>query len=228
MAAAAAAADEQELSARHLVALPSLYEDRTERLRRKGRRLEVATTTWNIAEVIAALILGFAANSLALIAFGLDSLVEVFASMVVLWHLSGLGVEGRSERARRLVSTAFLVLGFYLGAAGVHGLLERSGPAHSPAGIGVLAASLVAMLLLARSKRRVGLALSSPPLVADASMSLLDGLLAAGVLVALVLDLSMGWWWADPGAAIAIAAIAIREGVEGWQEHSKHEVDRPG
>jgi divalent metal cation (Fe/Co/Zn/Cd) transporter len=221
MAAVAAAVDEQELPAPHLVALPSFYEDRTERLRRKGRRLEVATTTWNIAEVIAALILGFAANSLALVAFGLDSLVEVFASVVVLWHLSGLRVEGRSERARRLVSTAFLVLAVYLGAAGIHGLLEHSGPAHSPVGIGVLGASVVAMLLLARSKRRVGSALSSPPLVADANMSLLDGLLAAGVLVALVLDLSLGWWWADPAAALTIAAIAAREGVEGWQERSQ-------
>jgi divalent metal cation (Fe/Co/Zn/Cd) transporter len=76
------------------------------------------------------------------------------------------------------------------------------------------------MLLLARSKRRVGLALSSRPLLADANMSLLDGLLAAGVLVALVLDLSMGWWWTDPAAALAIAAIAVREGVGGWQERS--------
>jgi divalent metal cation (Fe/Co/Zn/Cd) transporter len=148
-------------------------------------------------------------------------LVEVFASVVVLWHLSGLRVEGRSERARRLVSTAFLVLAVYLGAAGIHGLLEHSGPAHSPVGIGVLGASVVAMLLLARSKRRVGSALSSPPLVADANMSLLDGLLAAGVLVALVLDLSLGWWWADPAAALTIAAIAAREGVEGWQERSQ-------
>lgn len=215
--AAAAAAKERDDRAR-VAPAPGGPSHEKELLRRKGRLLEIVTTAWNAGEVVATLILGSLAGSLALIAFGLDSLVEVFASAVVLWHLGGLGVSGRSRRAERLVAGAFAVLGCYLVAAGVDGLVSRSSPAGSPAGIGVLAVTVVAMVLLARSKRRVGRALPSQPLLANATMTLLDGGLAAGVLVALVLDLAVGWWWADPAAALLVAAVAIKEGAEGWHQ----------
>jgi divalent metal cation (Fe/Co/Zn/Cd) transporter len=191
--------------------------DQGSRLRRRGRRLEVITSAWNVGEVVATLALGFLANSLALVAFGLDSLVEVFASLVVIWHLGApLGASGR--RAQRLVAGAFGVLGLYLAAAGTRGIVSGSHPARSPAGIAVLALTVVAMVCLARAKRRVGLAISSPPLLANATMTLLDAALASGVLLALVLDLVVGWWWADPAAALVVAVVAWREGMEGWRE----------
>lgn len=190
----------------------------TDALRGKGRRLELVTTAWNAGEVAAALTLGLLARSLALVAFGLDSLVEVFASLVVLWHLGALAEVGRSRRARRLVAGAFLVLGIYLTAAGIDGLVSGSVPAQSPAGIAFLGATVVMMVSLSISKRRVGLALPSAPLVANANMTLLDGALATGVLVALVMDLVAGWWWADPAAALVVALVALEEGVDGWRE----------
>lgn len=186
-------------------------------LRRRGRWLEVLTTAWNVGEVAVTLALGFLAGSLALVAFGLDSLVEIFASLVVLWHLGRPGT-GTGGQARRLVAGAFLVLGLYLGATGIHGLVERAAPAASSVGIGFLSATVVAMIGLAIAKRRVGSALVSPPLLANATMTLLDGTLAAGVLVALVLDQVVGWWWADPAAALAVAAVALVEGTGVFRE----------
>jgi divalent metal cation (Fe/Co/Zn/Cd) transporter len=188
-------------------------------LRRRGVRLEALTTAWNVGEVVVTLTLGFLAGSLALVAFGLDSLVEIFASLVVLWHLGRPGTgTGTAGQARRLVSGAFLVLGLYLGAAGIHGLVEHAAPAASSFGIGFLSATVVVMIALAIAKRRVGLALASSPLLANATMTLLDGALAAGVLVALVLDQVVGWWWADPAAALTVAAVALAEGTRGFRE----------
>jgi divalent metal cation (Fe/Co/Zn/Cd) transporter len=168
--------------------------------------------------VVVTLTLGFLAGSLALVAFGLDSLIEVFASVVVLWHLGGMDVEGRSRRASRLVAAAFVVLGLYLTAAGVNGLLNHSVPARSPVGIGFLAATVVVMVVLGTARRRVGLALPSAPKVSNSTLTLLDGGLAAGVLLALVLDLTLGWWWPDPVVALLVAALATKEGLDGWRE----------
>ncbi|MBO0886584.1 MAG: cation transporter, partial [Acidimicrobiales bacterium] len=172
---------------------------------------------WNAGEVVVTLTLGFLAGSLALVAFGLDSLVEIFASVVVLWHL-GRPVAGDGGRARRLVAGAFVVLGLYLGATGAHGLVAGAAPAPSSPGIGFLSATVVVMIALAAAKRRVGTALLSGPLLANATMTLLDGALAAGVLVALVLDQVVGWWWADPVAALSVAAAALVEGTRGFRE----------
>jgi divalent metal cation (Fe/Co/Zn/Cd) transporter len=185
-------------------------------LRRQGRQLEVLTTAWNFGEVVVALTLGFLAGSLALVAFGLDSLAEIFASLVVLWHL-GRNHRG-ATRARRLLAGAFVALGLYLGVAGAHGLLERAVPSPSPLGVGFLASSVVVMVALAVAKRRVGTQLLSTPLLANATMTLLDGALAGGVLVALVLDQATGWWWANPAAALAVALVALTEGARGWRQ----------
>lgn len=183
-------------------------------LRRRGRRLEIITTAWNAGEVAATLTLGLLASSLALIAFGLDSLVEVLASVVVLWHLGGLSVPRRSRRAWQLVGVLFFGLGLYLCAAAIDGLVARPSPARSPAGVAFLGVTVIVMITLARSKRRVGLQLGSSPLVANATMTLLDGALAGGVLLSLVLDLFAGWWWADPVAALAIGVVAVGEGFD--------------
>ena len=186
---------------------------------RLGRRLQWATIAWNGIEVFVTIGLGLAARSLALIAFGLDSLIEVFASLVVIWHMSpgsGGHQAGRDRRAMRLVGVAFAVLAAYLTFAGVRALVAQEQPESSPLGIAYLAVTAAVMFTLARAKRRIGTALDSRPFLAEASMTFLDGCLATGILAALALNLVLGWWWADPAAALVIAAAAGREAHEAW------------
>jgi divalent metal cation (Fe/Co/Zn/Cd) transporter len=159
-----------------------------------------------------------------LIAFGLDSLVEVFASLVVIWHMKPGAVghhEDRDRKAMRLVGVAFGVLAAYLLVAGVRQLAAYEQPDGSPVGIAYLAVTAVVMFSLARWKRRVGRALDSDPFRAEASMTFLDGCLATSILTALALNLSLGWWWADPVAALLIGVVAAREARESWLEGSQ-------
>lgn len=191
------------------------------RLELLGERLQWATIAWNGLEVLVTVGLGIAAGSLALIAFGLDSLVEVFASLVVLWHMNP-GVDGhrvgRDRRAVRLVGVAFAVLAVYLVAAGTRQLLSHAEPDSSPLGIAYLAVTAVVMFGLARWKRRVGVALDSEPFRSEASMTFLDGCLATSILTALALNLVLGWWWADPAAALLIGVVAAHEALESWRD----------
>lgn len=189
-------------------------------LDRLGRRLQWATIAWNAMEVFVTIALGLAARSLALVAFGLDSLIEVFASLVVIWHMApgdGQARQGRDDRAMRLVGVAFAVLALYLVIAGVRSLVLQEPPVSSPLGIAYLAVTAVVMFSLARWKRRVGTALDSEPFRAEASMTFLDGCLALSILSALALNLVWGWWWADPVAALLIGAVAAREALESWR-----------
>jgi len=207
-----------------MVEAPKAAEVTSERargLQRLGRRLEYATTAWNSLEAVVAIASGVAANSLALVAFGLDSCIEVFASLVVLWHLGGAAEDADPQRARRglrLIAAAFAVLGLYLVAEAANGLVARTRPESSPIGVGFLAATVVVMFLLARAKRRTGMALGNRPLVANGSMTFIDGCLAAGVLVALAVQMVEGWWWADPVAAGIVAAVALNEAREVWAQ----------
>jgi divalent metal cation (Fe/Co/Zn/Cd) transporter len=193
-----------------------------------GRRLQWATIAWNAAEVFVTIGLGVAAGSLALVAFGLDSLIEVFASLVVLWHMNPTeraefdGADehertARDTRARHLVALAFAVLAAYLLIASTRTLWVGSDPDSSPIGIGYLAVTAVVMFTLARAKRHVGIRLASEPFLAEASMTLLDGFLATGILTALVLNTAFGWWWADPVAAILVGLVAANEAREGFE-----------
>lgn len=193
----------------------------TTELRRRARRLQWVTIGWNLVEVFVTVGLGVAAGSLALVAFGLDSLVEVFASLVIVWHL-GPTLEGteaaRDRRALRLVAVAFTILAVYLVVSASRSLWLGHEPDESPWGIAYLATAAVVMFALAGLKRRVGAAMQSGPFLAEASMTFLDGMLATGILVALVLNAALGWWWADPAAALLVAAVALREAWEGWTE----------
>ena len=200
-------------------------------LHRLGRRLQWATIAWNSLEVLITVWLGLAARSLALIAFGLDSLVEVFASLVVIWHMTpgeGGHRAARDRRAVRLVGVSFGVLATYLLVAGTRSLVVRVEPDASPAGIAYLLVTALVMFSLAHWKRRVGVALDSEPFRAEASMTLLDGCLATSILTALVLNLLFDWWWADPGAALLIGVVAVREGFESWREASEPNADIGG
>jgi divalent metal cation (Fe/Co/Zn/Cd) transporter len=192
-----------------------------QRVARLGRALQWATIVWNCLEVFVTIGLGIAAGSLALIAFGLDSLVEVFASVVVVWHLRPGDADRqllRDRRAMRLVAVAFGALATYLVAAGVHTLIIRQQSDSSGFGIAYLGVTALVMFGLASLKRRVGTKLQSEPFLAEASMTRLDGGLATGILVALVLNATLGWWWADPLAAILVGAAAAREARHNWTQ----------
>ena len=189
------------------------------RLHQRARQLQFATIAWNSVEVFVTIGLGIAANSLALVAFGLDSLIEVFASLVVVWHLGAFGSvpsEARTVRALRLVALAFGALGISLLVGSTRGLVTGTEADSSIVGIAYLGATSVVMFTLARWKRRVGVALDVAPLVSEASVTFLDGLLAGGILVALTLNTAFGWWWADPIAAAVIGMLALHEAVTGW------------
>lgn len=197
---------------------------------RHGRRLQFATIAWNGIEVVVTIGLGVIAGSLALIAFGLDSLVEVFASLVVVWYIADHAAEGRVTRALRLVGLAFAVLGGYLLIASTYSLATREVADSSPFGIVYLGITAVVMFSLARVKRRVAKAARSEPLAAEASMTFLDGWLATGILVALALNAGVGLWWADPAAAALVALFCFREAAENWVDagHASTRIAPPG
>ena len=183
----------------------------------RGRRLEIATIGWNLMEVFVTIGLGIAAGSLALVAFGLDSIVEVFASVVAIWYIAQHHEARRSPRALRMVAAAFLVLAVYLFVASGVALAGHQGAGSSPWGIAYLTVTAVVMFGLARVKATMARAANSAPLRAEAAMTFLDGCLATGVLVALVLNAVFGLWWADPAAAALVAAAAVWEAVDAWR-----------
>lgn len=193
----------------------------SEQLRRRGLRLVWATIAWNVLEGFIAVGLGIAASSIALVAFGLDSIVEVFASLVVVWHTQDLIARDETERTHlslRLIAGAFAGLGVVLTIGAVVRLVDGTVPDESPFGIAYLALTALVMLTLAVLKRRTAAALGSGPLRAEAHVTYLDALLATLVLISLVLNAMFDWWWADPIAALAVAVIAFQEAHEHWGE----------
>jgi divalent metal cation (Fe/Co/Zn/Cd) transporter len=196
-----------------------------ERLRRRGIRLEWATNAWNAMEVVVTVSLGVASGSLALVAFGLDSLIEIFASTVVIWNLRDVRDDpgdGRIHRSLRLIAMAFWVLGAYLLVASTRSLVLGNEPRDSPFGIAYLAVTACAMFVLARLKATTARNMDSESLAAEASMTYLDGFLALSILAALAVNTAFGWWWADAVAALVVAGYAVREGVSSWRQGEPH------
>ncbi len=191
-----------------------------EALEAHGLRLEYATIVWNVVEMVIAIGLGVAARSVALVAFGLDTMVELFASGVVVWHLRHPGRDSDriTARALRLVAVAFFVLAVVVTVGAVSALATSTAPDESPIGIAYLALTAVVMLSLGAAKRATGRRLGSEPLTAEARMSIIDAALAVGVLIGLAANTLFGWWWADPIAALLVAAAAIREGIENLED----------
>jgi len=185
----------------------------TARLRRDGRGLQIGTILWNLGEVFVTVALGLIARSLALVAFGLDSMIEVFTSSVVLWHMGSArgGAVARDDTARRLVGLAFGVLSIYLLIGSIRALTTGVDPSSSPLAIAYLAVTALVMFALARAKRRVGERLESAVFLSEARMTQIDAYLATGILVALAANTLRGWWWADPLAASVVGLIAARE-----------------
>jgi len=189
----------------------------------RGLRLEYATIAWNAVEMVIAIGLGIAAQSLALVAFGLDTMVELFASGVVVWHLRHPGRDSDrvTAKALRLVAGAFFVLAAVVTIGAVSALATSSAPDESPLGIAYLAVTAAVMLSLGALKRTTGRRLGSEPLAAEARMSIIDAALAVGVLLGLAANTLFGWWWADPIAALLVAVAALREGRENLEEASE-------
>jgi divalent metal cation (Fe/Co/Zn/Cd) transporter len=181
------------------------------RLLRRGIRLEWATLTWNVVGIIVLGVAAIGARSVALAGFGLDSLIEIGASTVVLWELSGSG-SGRERRALRLIGIAFLVLAAYLAAQTAIVLAVRHHAAHSALGIAWTAATALVMFGLAAAKARTGRALDNHALQAEGRVTFIDGMLATAVLLGLALNAILGWWWADPLAGLVIVIYGVREG----------------
>jgi divalent metal cation (Fe/Co/Zn/Cd) transporter len=198
--------------------LPEPAQEAHDTLLARGRRLEVATIGWNMIEVFVTVGLGLAASSLALIAFGLDSLVEIFASAVVIWYIGNHHAQRRAMHALRLVALAFAVLGVYLLAAGVYNLDAGRAADSSPLGIAYLCIAASAMFVLAFKKQVLAAGAHSEPLAAEAHMTCLDGCLATSILAALVMNAVWGIWWADPAAAMLVALFCFREAVENWSQ----------
>jgi len=189
------------------------------RLRRRGFGLEYFSVAWMIAEATVAVTAGILAGSVALTGFGLDSLIELASAVIVIWQLRGetLG-EDRDTRAVRLVGVTFFALSAYLTAAGIRDLVAAAKPAVSPAGLAITAAALLVMPALAVAKRRTGRGLSSRTLLADSAETAFCAWTSAAALLGIALNAALGWWQADPVAGLVIAALAVREGLEAWED----------
>ncbi|MCD0484359.1 cation transporter [Streptacidiphilus sp. ASG 303] len=182
-------------------------------LLRRGLALEYATLGWNVAGIAVLAVAAVAARSVALAGFGLDSLIEIGASAVVVWELSGTGEE-RRRRALKLIGGGFALLAAYLLVQSTWVLAAGFRPHPSPLGIAWTAVTAAVMLALAAGKARIGGALDNPVLRTEGRVTLVDGLLAAAVLAGLVLNSLAGWWWADPAAGYVLVAYAVREAGE--------------
>jgi divalent metal cation (Fe/Co/Zn/Cd) transporter len=189
-------------------------------LQRRIRLVVAATITYNVVEAIIALVAGSVASSAALIAFGLDSIVEVLSAAAVAWQFSATDPERRERTALRVIAVAFFALAAYVSIQAALSLLGFREAEPSPVGIALAAVSLMVMPGLSWFERRTGLELGSASAVADSKQTLICSYLSAALLVGLVANSVLGWAWADSLAALVIAAFAVREGREAWRGDS--------
>jgi len=189
------------------------------RLERRARLLAWGGNAWHLIEFGVALGAGIAAGSVALIGFGVDSLIEVLAAFVIVWLFSGgRGSSVRAERsAQRLIAATYFILVAYIGIESIRDLIGGHRPATSWVGIGLASLTAPAMPLLATAKRRLGRKLNSRATVHEAQQNQICAYLSVALLVGLLLNALAGWWWADPAAALVIGAVALNEGIESWR-----------
>ncbi|WP_454048738.1 cation transporter [Cellulomonas sp. Marseille-Q8402] len=185
-------------------------------LRRRIRLVVTATIAYNVVEAVVAIAAGRAASSSALIGFGLDSVVEVLSAAAVAWQFTAPDPEVREKAAMRTIALAFFGLAAFVTVEAARTLLGGAEPEHSTVGIVLAAVSLAVMPALSWVERRAGRELGSASAVADSRQTLLCAYLSAALLLGLVLNSALGWWWADPLAAVVIAGFAVREGIEAW------------
>lgn len=196
---------------------PDTKAERARHLKR-GRRLEYFTLSWNLIEAVVAVGAGWLAGSIALVGFGVDSLIECTSGAILLWRLASRGHdESREPLALRLVGISFLLLAAYVCFAALKALIAGESPEASVVGIVLSALSLIVMPLLARAKRRVAADISSNAMVADSRQTDLCAYLSAILLGGLALNALFGWWWADPVAGLIMVPIIAREGFKAWR-----------
>ena len=189
------------------------------RLERRARLLAWIGISWHFVEFAIAIAAGVAAGSIALIAFGVDSFIESLAGFVVLWLFTGrrVGSHGAERRAQQLVAISFFVLAAYVGVEAVRSLVAGDEPAASWVGIGLAAFTAPTMPVLAVYKRRVARRLHSSAAVKEAAQTFLCAYLSVALLLGLLGNALLGWWWSDPAAALVIAVVAVREGLSSWR-----------
>jgi divalent metal cation (Fe/Co/Zn/Cd) transporter len=192
-------------------------DERRDVLRRRVRWIVTATIAYNLVEAVVAVAAGSVASSTALIAFGLDSTIEVFSAAAVAWQFTRRDPERWERGTLRVIAVAFFALAAYVTASSLLALLTRVEVEHSPVGIALAALSVVIMPFLSFAERRAGRELGSATAVADSKQTLICAYLSGAVLVGLVLNSLLGWWWADPIAGVVIAGFAVREGIEAWR-----------
>ena len=185
----------------------------------RGKSLEYFTIGWNTLEGLVAVVAGALAGIISLVGFGIDSFIEVTSGMVLLWRMSVDADAEKRERSEtlslRLVGVCFLALALYVSYESVSDLVRRKAPEHSIPGIVLACISLVVMLLLSRAKKRVGNELGSAAMNADAKQTDFCVYLSAILLAGLLLNITLGWWWADPFAALVMVPINAEEGIDG-------------
>ncbi len=197
--------------------MTALTTERRERLHRRVRFIVAFTITYNVIEAVVAITSGVLASSAALIGFGLDSVVEVLSAVAVAWQFTRKDPERWEKATVRAIGLAFFALAAYVSIDAIVGLISQEGPEHSPLGIGITALSLLVMPMLAWFETRTGRELGSKSVLADARQLLLCVYLSGAVFVGLILNSLFGWWWADSVAALIVAALAVREGIEAWR-----------
>ena len=187
-------------------------------LLRRGLLLEYATLGWNVVGSVVLAIAAVAAGSVALASFGVDSLIEIVASAVVVWQLKGEQGSERERAALRIIAVAFLLLAVYIAVQSVVVFTSGTRPGHSALGIIWLAVTVLAMFALAAGKRQTGHRLGNPVLQTESRVTVIDGALAAAVLAGVLLNAAAGWWWADPLSALVILVYGLREAQHAWAE----------
>jgi divalent metal cation (Fe/Co/Zn/Cd) transporter len=190
------------------------------RLRRRGLWLEYGSMAWMTAEAAVAITAGILASSVALTGFGLDSVIELIAASIVVWQLRGeIAGQRRETPAVRLIGVTFFALALYLTIEGIASLVTGSHPQASPAGLAIAAAALLVMPGLAVAQRVTGRAMGNRTLIADSAETAFCAATSAATLLGVGLNAWFGWWQADPVAGLVIAALAVKEGLEAFEDH---------
>jgi len=190
---------------------------RVDILRRRIRWIVGATIAYNVVEAVVAISSGVASSSIALLGFGLDSVVEVLSAAAVAWQFTRKDPERWEKPALRVIALSFFLLAAYVGVSAVLSLLGAVEPRHSTVGLILTAVSVVIMPVLSLAEYRTGRELGSSTAMADSRQTLICSLLSAAVLIGLALNSLFGWWWADSVAALVIVGFAVREGIEAWR-----------
>lgn len=182
-------------------------------LHKKALLFEYLTIAWNILEGIVSMAIGFVAGSVSLFAYGLESSVEVFASSVTVWQLKGQA-KGREKKALKMIGAAYLTAAAYIFIDAIQSLLEGHRSDSTFVGILFLLLTVIIMLVLGFLKRGVGMKMKNPVVLAGAKFTLIDAALSGAVLLGLVMNAFLGWWWTDPALALFLSGVAFKEGVQ--------------